>query len=136
MRLRSWCVWMGWLCVAGWAAAQTGGTPVTCADLHLVPAVRECSDVRVIVLGSGADKRYSPNSRDPWEETENVRKLIDAATLMNEAPAPSYAVKLEPAVGSKNSTVIQFQTTKFLDARNLLASRHIIIILQCMMRAM
>ena len=51
------------VCAAVGAIAQTAAAP-TCADLHLVPAVRECTAVECISSWSSMDRAYS-SAKDP-----------------------------------------------------------------------
>ena len=65
MRLRSACSFFVFLCSAMIATAQTPAP--TCADLHLVPSVRECTAVESIRLGRyGVDLGYEKNAEDEF----------------------------------------------------------------------
>jgi hypothetical protein len=63
MRLRIACASLAFLCSA---FVATGQTPApTCANLHIVPAVRECTSVAAIHVGeAGIMVLTNPNSED------------------------------------------------------------------------
>jgi hypothetical protein len=63
------------VCLAGGAIAQTGSAP-TCADLHLVPAVRECKAVKLEPIGgSGLFILVQKNSEDEFA-AEEIRQFV------------------------------------------------------------
>jgi len=124
MRLSSALVPLALLCAAAATLAQSHVTPApvpTCADLHLVPAPRECSAVQAVIFGNRADKQFGVSDRDPWDEIAAVEREIDAINQVSSGM--SFSIELEPRRGSKNAVSVRFMLTKILDARNLLA-RH------------
>jgi len=74
MRLRISCVSFALICFSLAAIAQTPAP--TCADLHIVPAVRECSAVKVIPL---ANSGLVVSVHDPEEEftAEDLRRFVE-----------------------------------------------------------
>ncbi len=83
MRLRFSLASLVLLCAAAGAVAQTSAAP-TCADLHLVPAPRECTAVATITVGeSGVSLVYEKNADDEFaakdlEETIKARGMSHA----------------------------------------------------------
>jgi hypothetical protein len=68
MRLRSSLVLLASLCAAVAAFGQTAPPAApTCADLHLVPAVRECANVKAIPLNAGVEIQF-PDHPIGWEK--------------------------------------------------------------------
>jgi hypothetical protein len=67
MRLRLGFVSFVFLCAGGGALAQTASAAPTCADLHLVPAPRECVAVQSIPIGSlGIGSSVAKNTEDEF----------------------------------------------------------------------
>ena len=75
MRLYSSLVSFVFVCAAAGAIAQTGVAP-TCSDLNLVPAVRECRDVKVIKLEQHGPS-YSSDQGSP-DENEILQDLAQS----------------------------------------------------------
>ena len=116
MRLDSSLVSLLFVCAGAGAIAQTSATP-TCADLHLVPAPRECTAVKSVSTGSAGLRIVSDrNAEDEFalkdlEESLKERGIPigkeNAATIrfarVNAAHAndvfekPEEAYKIEPA---------------------------------------
>ena len=86
MRLRFCCASFALLCSALGATAQTPAP--TCADLHIVPAVRECTDVRTVSLRSGIDLGFANNQEDEFI-AENLKQALQSRDIqvpVNDAP--------------------------------------------------
>jgi hypothetical protein len=64
------------LCAAVGAVTQSSPAAPTCADLHLVPAVRECTAVAVLPIGDSG--LVIPNQEDP-ENDFVVKDLAEAS---------------------------------------------------------
>ena len=95
MHLRFSLVSLVLLCAAVGAAAQSSAAPV-CADLHLIPAPRECSAVKVIAVGdSGVSFAYEKNADDEFaaKNLEETLKLRGMTRADHDAPI----VRLEHA---------------------------------------
>src|SRR6185437_403783 len=93
MRLSTFLVLFLFLCVDSGAIAQTG-TPQNCADLHLVPAVRQCTAVKSVAIGfAGIRVISSPNEEDRFA----ARDLED------------YLKERGVAVGRANGTVVRLE---------------------------
>jgi hexosaminidase len=83
------------LCAAAGVVAQTAPAPA-CADLHLVPAPRECTAVAVITVGnSGVSLAYEKNPDDEFaaKDLEETLKLRGMTRAEHDAPL----VRLEHA---------------------------------------
>jgi len=93
MRLSIFLVLFLFLCVDSGAIAQTG-TPQNCADLHLVPAVRQCTAVKSVAIGfAGIRVISSPNEEDRFA----ARDLED------------YLKERGVAVGRANGTIVRLE---------------------------
>src|SRR3954469_3747043 len=84
MRLRFYCVSLASLCSTLVAIAQTP----TCADLHLVPAVRECSDVRSIPIGDARLSVSADRNADDEFAAEDLRQSVAGRPVAGK-PAPT-----------------------------------------------
>ena len=98
------------LCAGVGAAAQTAPVPApTCAELHLVPAVRECADVQVVPISSlgigelapGAGDRFAQSDLSHWYSERVQGELVG------------------------NGRVIWFGRADTKDAMEILASHHL-----------
>ena len=61
------------LCLGVFAAAQKPMDTPTCADLHLVPAVRECSDVKRLTASGGIEVSTAKDKEDEFT-AEDLRQ--------------------------------------------------------------
>ena len=110
MRLYSSLVSFVFVCAAAGAIAQTGVAP-TCSDLNLVPAVRECRDVKVIKLEQHGPS-YSSDQGSP-DENEILQEL--AQSIHRSTPGlPAF---------DTNTVVLLHADKPF--ARKLLAKYHL-----------
>src|SRR5712672_1607656 len=101
MRLRFCCASFTLLCSALVAIAQTPAP--TCADLHIVPAVRECKAVKVVGLGPPVELRIQEPGATPIVEAQSAEedlfeyleglgfKTPEAKSLANEQQAIWFA---------------------------------------------
>ncbi len=88
MRLCSASSFFAFLCSAFVLNAQTPAP--TCADLHLVPAVRECSAVESIRVGqSGVDMGYDKTAEDEFVGRDLKESIVarGVAVPVNDAPS-------------------------------------------------
>ena len=92
MRLRFCLTLLEMLCAGVLAAAQTSPAP-TCADLHLVPAVRECADVRVIPIGNAGLSVSTDNNAEDEFAADDLRKAA-AGRAVEGKPAASIRLEL------------------------------------------
>jgi hexosaminidase len=86
MRLRFCCAWFAFLGSALVLGAQTPAP--ACADLHLVPAVRECSDVRSIPIGSAGLAVLRGAMAEDEFAAEDLRQSAAGRVVVGK-PAPS-----------------------------------------------
>ena len=111
MRLRFCCAFFAFLCSALVGIAQTPAP--TCADLHLVPAVRECTAMHSIPIG-GSGVLIS-SAKESQDAAEFAIKDLDE-TLQ------SHGVKV---VNRDSSATIGFFLTSAENAKHILQDRHI-----------
>jgi len=93
MRLPLSLVSLLFLCAGAGAIAQTSAAP-TCADLHLVPAVRECTAVKAVALGPAGVRVVS----DKDSEDEFAAKDLEESLK-----------ELGIAVGRENSVTVRLE---------------------------
>jgi hexosaminidase len=93
MRLSLSLVSLLFLCAGAGAIAQTSAAP-TCADLHLVPAVRECTAVKSVAIGSTGVRVVSGKDADD----EFAAKDLEAALKERGI-----------AVGRENAAIIRLE---------------------------
>src|SRR6266700_2747022 len=99
MRLRFCCASFTLLCSAVVAIAQTPAP--TCADLHIVPAVRECTSVSSIPIGSAGLSILAEKNTEDEFAAEDLRKEAAGRAVVGK-PAPS--IRLERMT---NSSVVR-----------------------------
>ena len=88
MRLRVSCVLFLFLCSIVAAAAQTPAP--TCADLHIVPAVRECRTVDSLPIGnSGLVMAHEPDAETEFIVRDLSQALKERGIAINEHDAPA-----------------------------------------------
>jgi len=88
MRLRVSCVLFLFLCSIVAAAAQTPAP--TCADLHIVPAVRECRTVDSLPIGnSGLVIAHEPDAETEFIVRDLSQALKERGIAINEHDAPA-----------------------------------------------
>src|SRR5206468_1124023 len=95
MRLRFSFLVFAVLCPAVVATAQSPAP--TCADLHIVPAVRECSDVQAIPIRSAGLAVFTDKSGEDEFAAEDLRKTTIGRAMVGK-PAPS--IRLERLTNS------------------------------------
>src|SRR5579863_6318580 len=87
MRLRVSCVLFLFLCSIVAAAAQTPAP--TCADLHIVPAVRECRTVDSLPIGnSGLVMAHEPDAETEFIVRDLSQALKERGIAVSEHDAP------------------------------------------------
>lgn len=95
MRLHLSLVSLLFLCAGSGAIAQTSVAP-TCADLHLVPEVRECTGVKSVSIGSTGLRIVSDrNAEDEFaakdlEESLKERGIVVGRNRGNDSLGASY----------------------------------------------
>jgi hexosaminidase len=89
MRLRFALASLVLVCAAG-AVAQPSAAP-TCADLHLVPAVRECTAVKVIPIGTAglrilseknAEDEFTTKDLELWLGNRGIKHGLEDSTVI------------------------------------------------------
>jgi hexosaminidase len=89
MRLRFALASLVLVCAAG-AVAQPSAAP-TCADLHLVPAVRECTVVKVIPIGTAglrilseknAEDEFTTKDLELWLGNRGIKHGLEDSTVI------------------------------------------------------
>jgi hexosaminidase len=89
MRLRFALASLVLVCAAG-AVAQPSAAP-TCADLHLVPAVRECTAIKVIPIGTAglrilseknAEDEFTTKDLELWLGNRGIKHGIEQSTAI------------------------------------------------------
>lgn len=119
--------------------AQPSAAPA-CADLHLVPAPRECSDVKALQLSDGilvdgyVGKALSHSGVAPgnWDELQARAKTMSEAELSEDAfterdlSASIEQVGLLSKSGGKNDVRIQFLLLRDAFTKNLLKQKKLI----------
>jgi hypothetical protein len=109
MRLHHSFVTLLFVCFGAGAVAQTSAAP-TCADLHLVPAPRECSAVKEIPIGeSGLLLSYGKNEEDSFAANDLEQTL-----------------KIDRAKGTHPSSVIRFERADSNIGKDLLSRNHLV----------
>jgi hypothetical protein len=89
MRLRSSLVSLALLCAAAAALAQVPPVAFTCADLHLVPAPRECVAVDSLPIGeSGLVLPEEDNAEIRWTLRDLAETLKERGVQVNKHDAP------------------------------------------------
>lgn len=111
MRLRSFfALWIALCAVAG-TAAQTASGPA-CADLHLVPAPRECASVATIRVGeAGVALAYAKNAEDEFAAKDLIETLKSRGMQAAEHNAP--VVRLERAETGIANVLLERYKLKF-----------------------
>ena len=112
MRFHFFPISMLFVCFAGGAIAQTSSAP-TCADLHLVPAVRECTAVHAIPI------------RDSSVLISVRRKTCFGGVCNAKDLEESLQTRGVKAAANGGSAVIGFFLASTEGARHLLQVRHI-----------
>jgi hexosaminidase len=105
MRLRFALASLVLVCAAG-AVAQPSSTP-TCADLHLVPAVRECMAVKVIPIGTAglrilseknAEDEFTTRDLELWLGNRGIKHGVEQSTAIRfERVSGESSKELSPA---------------------------------------
>ncbi len=112
MRFHFFPISMLFVCFAGGAIAQTSSAP-TCADLHLVPAVRECTAVHAIPI------------RDSSVLISSEKEAHASAEFAIKDLEESLQTRGVKAAANGGSAVIGFFLASTEGARHLLQVRHI-----------
>jgi hypothetical protein len=86
MRLYSSLISFVFLCAGAGAIAQTSAAP-TCADLKLVPAVRKCTAVKSVAIGSGVRVVSDRNAEDEFAAKDLEESLKDRGIAVGRANA-------------------------------------------------
>ena len=74
-------------CGATCAVAQTAPPAVpTCADLHLVPAPRECASVRTIPVGGVGFFVAAGGNEDGFAAEDLTEQMLGKRTVQKDAP--------------------------------------------------
>ena len=112
MRLRSCLVSLVVLCAAAGALAQNPPVAApTCADLHLVPAPRECVSVEAFVIESiGLNVSFEKNALDKIAALQDLEESLASRGL---------------STNVKNSNAIFVLSPGFVLAKELLTKHHI-----------
>ncbi len=88
MRLRFALASLVLVCAAG-AVAQPSAAP-TCADLHLVPAVRECTAVKVVPIGTAglrilseknAEDEFTTKDLELWLGNRGIKHGLEGSAV-------------------------------------------------------
>jgi hexosaminidase len=107
MRLHSSLVSLLFVCAGAGAIAQASAAP-TCADLKLVPAVRECTAVRSISIGSAGLRIVSDkNAEDEFAANDLEESLKERGI----------------AIGKANASTIHFERVSLASAKDLAEKR-------------
>ncbi len=101
MRLQSSLVSFLFVCAGLGAIAQTSTAP-TCADLDLVPAVRECTAVKSISIGSAGLRIVSDkNAEDEFSAKDLEESLKERGIAIGKANAPTIHFERVPPASAK-----------------------------------
>ncbi len=95
MRLRFACASLVFFCSVLVATAQTSAP--TCADLHIIPAVRECTTIRVIPIGTTGLSVLAGNNTEDEFVAADLRKESAGRAVVGK-PAPT--IRLERMTNS------------------------------------
>jgi hexosaminidase len=96
MRFRFCCVWFAVLTLSFVAIGQTPAP--TCADLHLVPAVRECTAVKVIPIGTAGLRILSEKNAEDEFTTKDLELWLGNRGIKHGLEG-SIAIRLERVSG-------------------------------------
>ena len=87
MRIHSIVVLLLAWCVAVGALAQTASAPLTCNDLHLIPAPRECHAVQSIPIGGvGFFVSARKDAEDAFAAEDLIEQSLGKRTVHEDAP--------------------------------------------------
>ena len=111
MRLGFSLAYLVLLCAAGGALAQAQSAP-TCADLHVVPAPRECAAVASVPVGQvGVRIALGRNTEDEFAATDLVEAL--KARGLHIAERDAALIRLERADTSMGKELLAKHSLKF-----------------------
>jgi hypothetical protein len=128
MRIDSAAVSLLLSCAVAGALAQSSPAAPTCADLHLVPAVRECVAVSQVSLGSfGVSLLTGHLNENATKQTPEARNLEQWLTVPGTLEGPMYGLSLrfDQRNGPESAPSIRLLRTLNQSAKALLAKHHL-----------